>query len=642
MTALSIQPPFPIITDIDGQPLEDGYIWIGTAGLNPIGNPISVYWDAALSVPAALPVRTRGGYPMRSGTPARLYVDSDYSLLVQNKNGSTVYSALTATERLSGVVVEVDATDVSFIQAGTGAVTRTAQAKMRETVSVEDFGAVGDGVTNDTTAIWNAIISLRANPVSILDTIGGNTITAYSSGIVEFPPGIYKVSPDALKIYQDVGLTLKGSGSRRTNNVVRASTTLLISGTSSGFGIQAYRNGGRGLTIEDMDICYETSLFTGSVLDILDSPGLTCNRVFLGTYGLTGGTRIQAAASCLRSTYDEFMTFNNCVFDGAVDGWWSDDTRTELGNTFGGSNTTFNECVFYDFTGSQVRHDGNRTRYGVAFNSCAFNPIGVNCVRSVNLTNVEGLRVDTNHFVPSTTYKASTEWLKASNCTGSIVNCTFDDLSKAGTVDGMLGMSNNRVFGTDGFTVTGGVVTGRSNEFSQGTNGWTFSPTYALSFDVGPDLFKVGVTRSYDVPADSANLSGRINYDSASDASGSKFRNTSQRVQVQNVDGKSFSVSSTPYTVSILDTGRTVLAIGGSNQTFTLPTPTPGTTLSFSKLSSVDLTINCAGGTNFYGQNSSALTSAKLTGAAMGGLVLEAYSTVGWIVKSQVNTWTYT
>ena len=36
-----------------------------------------------------------------------------------------------------------------FTQAGTGAVARTAQDKMREFVSVKDFGAVGDGVTDD-------------------------------------------------------------------------------------------------------------------------------------------------------------------------------------------------------------------------------------------------------------------------------------------------------------------------------------------------------------------------------------------------------------------------------------------------------------------------------------------------------------
>jgi len=156
MTALSIQPPFPTFSEADGSPLEDGYIWIGTANLNPITTPISVYWDAALTLPAAQPIRTQGGYPVNSGTPARLYVNSDYSIQVQNSKGSVVYSAPAATERLSDVVVTgIDSSEVSFIQAGTGAVATTVQAKLRETVSVADFGA--DGVGDDTAAIQAAL-----------------------------------------------------------------------------------------------------------------------------------------------------------------------------------------------------------------------------------------------------------------------------------------------------------------------------------------------------------------------------------------------------------------------------------------------------------------------------------------------------
>lgn len=46
---------------------------------------------------------------------------------------------------------------ISFLQAGTGAVTRNAQTKERERISVQDFGAAGDGSTDDAAAIQAAI-----------------------------------------------------------------------------------------------------------------------------------------------------------------------------------------------------------------------------------------------------------------------------------------------------------------------------------------------------------------------------------------------------------------------------------------------------------------------------------------------------
>ena len=93
MSAQSIEQPFPIFTDADGAPLEAGYIWVGVENLNAITDPVAVYWDAALTQPAVQPIRTAGGYPVNAGTPARLYTEAAYSILVQDRNGITVYSS---------------------------------------------------------------------------------------------------------------------------------------------------------------------------------------------------------------------------------------------------------------------------------------------------------------------------------------------------------------------------------------------------------------------------------------------------------------------------------------------------------------------------------------------------------------------
>jgi hypothetical protein len=154
MSALSIQPTYPIFTDIDGQPLEDGFVWLGTANLDPQTNPIAVFFDAALTIPAPQPIRTLAGYPASSGTPARLYVNSDYSIRVMNKNGSTVYSAPEATERYGGII---NANDVTYQLGGAGTVQITAGDALRRTPSPEDYGADPTGVADSTAAIIAAI-----------------------------------------------------------------------------------------------------------------------------------------------------------------------------------------------------------------------------------------------------------------------------------------------------------------------------------------------------------------------------------------------------------------------------------------------------------------------------------------------------
>ena len=94
MSAIEVNPPYPAFAGADGLPLENGYIWVGTVNLNPQTNPVSVYWDDALTIAAVQPIRTLNGYPVYQGTPARFYVGSDYSILVQDSRGSLVYTSL--------------------------------------------------------------------------------------------------------------------------------------------------------------------------------------------------------------------------------------------------------------------------------------------------------------------------------------------------------------------------------------------------------------------------------------------------------------------------------------------------------------------------------------------------------------------
>lgn len=101
--------------------------------------------------------------------------------------------------RLKFLASEVGAGLVGFVQAGAGAVLRTVQSKLRESVSVRDFGAVGDGVADDTAAIQAAIDS-----------------GAYE---IRVPYGAYRITSSIL-IDNKRGFSLVGLGGNDKSSIV--------------------------------------------------------------------------------------------------------------------------------------------------------------------------------------------------------------------------------------------------------------------------------------------------------------------------------------------------------------------------------------------------------------------------------------
>src|SRR5215831_12857503 len=73
---------------------------------------------------------------------------------------------------------------------------RTTPDRLNDVFNVKDFGAVGDGKTDDTAAIRAAIVyAYSQNQVS----------SASGGGIVFFPPGVYYIGSPPLDVSNDAG-----------------------------------------------------------------------------------------------------------------------------------------------------------------------------------------------------------------------------------------------------------------------------------------------------------------------------------------------------------------------------------------------------------------------------------------------------
>ena len=183
---------------------------------------------------------------------------------------------------------EADSASVTYIPAGTGAVQTTVQSKLRETVSVKDFGAVGDGVTDDTAAIQAALDS-GAKSVYILG-------------------GTYKIT-DNLYVHGNISIIGDGK-STTTFNLTNVPTYAywIICGHSS-YGTTATWSGEfSGITL-DVDAAIEIGLYLGSVdkIAVRDVEVITSGNVANGA--IKGINNFVYGSSQVR----RYISIENCT-----------------------------------------------------------------------------------------------------------------------------------------------------------------------------------------------------------------------------------------------------------------------------------------------------------------------------------------
>jgi hypothetical protein len=129
-------------------------------------------------------------------------------------SATTVPTAIAELDTEKVAFTRLDDSDgsnlVGFLQTGSGTVATTVQAKLREFISVKDFGAKGDGVTDDTAGIQAAIYAAEGRTVFFPTGLYRTTSTLYfwaKTALVGEVQGIGVVANRGVTIYADTSVT---------------------------------------------------------------------------------------------------------------------------------------------------------------------------------------------------------------------------------------------------------------------------------------------------------------------------------------------------------------------------------------------------------------------------------------------------
>lgn len=213
----------------DGAPLSGGKIFTYAAGTT---SPLVTYTSRAGDTPNTNPIildaagRTPQQVWSTEGVLYKYVVTDANNVLIRSWDniGGTVVGADLAQDLASTTDNNKGDALVGFRQSNasgflTGSVGRTVNAKLQEFVSVLDFGAVGNGITDDTVAIRNAVTASRSVmfPVGYTFRITSEIVVPASTNLfgegtifVDQSTYVRAIRLDSDSIIQ--GITFRGTG----------------------------------------------------------------------------------------------------------------------------------------------------------------------------------------------------------------------------------------------------------------------------------------------------------------------------------------------------------------------------------------------------------------------------------------------
>lgn len=270
----------PIVLDAAGRVPSGGEIWL----------QLGVGYKFVVKTSTEVLIATYDNIPTSAQPPAANDADSimyeqGYTVTAGSFVVGKIYrivSVGTTDFTLIGSVSNVVGTHFIATGAGTGTGTaelsQTVETKLRQTVSVKDFGAVGDGVTDDTAAIQAA-----------LNAAGTSAVSLY------FPSAVYNTT-GTLSLSNGNNYWLSGDNAK----ILTTASSLF-----SNYGASMYL---RGMIFEGPTNGINYLNATAQCDIVFEADG--CQWLNFGSLAIRGN-----AAQTYANTFTRF-TLNGCLFDG--------------------------------------------------------------------------------------------------------------------------------------------------------------------------------------------------------------------------------------------------------------------------------------------------------------------------------------